>query len=382
MKTKLGLSALSALALATAAVLGGCSSDNTSSSTASSGASTSASAESGTRTVTDHAGEEVEIPAEINSVAFQQIPLLATYVAYFDGSAPNVVGASEYLVNMMDQTMLAEIAPEALDVDTSFDSDGTVNAETLLGIGPDVVFNNARNTETRTAMEAVGLPVVGFDTMGAPTDTYVKWLRLLEDVFNEPGKNDKKIAYGDTLINDAEERASQVPENERRSVVVVMQSNQGMLVVAGGLDGWFTDSWAETMNYINVTADSEEGTMPVNAEQLMEWDPDVILVTGVGMSSMTAAEILNNEVEGIDLSALSAVQNGQVYSTELGMWNWFTPGPDAPVVANWIGATLYPEQFEDVDLVKMTQDYYKQMYGYEVSEERAAKIVDPDADLR
>lgn len=43
---------------------------------------------------------------------------------------------------------------------------------------------------------------------------------------------------GDTLINDAEERVSQVSENERRSVVVVVQSNQGMLVVAGGLDGW------------------------------------------------------------------------------------------------------------------------------------------------
>ena len=43
---------------------------------------------------------------------------------------------------------------------------------------------------------------------------------------------------GDTPINDAEERVSQVPENERRSVVVVVQSNQGMLVVAGGLDGW------------------------------------------------------------------------------------------------------------------------------------------------
>ena len=41
---------------------------------------------------------------------------------------------------------------------------------------------------------------------------------------------------GDTLINDAEERVSQVSENERRSVVVVVQSNQGMLVVAGGLD--------------------------------------------------------------------------------------------------------------------------------------------------
>lgn len=378
---------LTALTLAGALALAGCSNGDdgaprTTPSPVAPETSASAPQEASPRTVTDHADIEVEVPAEITSVAFEQIPLVSTYVAYFDGEAPTIVATSKSLVNMMDQTMLAEIAPEALDVDTSFDNQGTINAETLLGLGPDVVFNNARNKPNREAMEAAGLTVVGFDTMGAPTDTYVRWLRLLEDVFDEPGKNDAKIAYGDTLINDAEARAARVPDDQKRSAVVVMQAKQGMLVVAGGLDGWFTERWAETMNFANVTTDSEEGAMPVNAEQLLAWDPDVILVTGRGMSSMTAAEILNNEVEGIDLSTLRAVQKGEVYTTELGMWNWFTPGPDAPVVANWIGSKLYPKEFEDVDLISMTQDYYRQMYGHEVSAERAATIVDPDAGLR
>ncbi|MCS5478102.1 ABC transporter substrate-binding protein [Corynebacterium sp. YIM 101645] len=367
---------VAALTLGGALLLAGCTDTGTTETT------TTATQAAETRTVTDHSGAEVTIPAEINGVAFEQIPLLSTYVAYFDGEAPNVVATSERLINMMDETILADIAPEALEVDTSFDKQGTINAETLLGIGPDLVFNNARNQDNRSAMEAVGLDVVGFDTLGTPTDTYVKWLRLLEDVYGEPGKMDDKIAYGEDLIDDAEARVAAVPEDEKRTALVVMQTNQGMLVVAGGQDGWFTDGWAESMNFINATADSEQGQMPVNAEQLLAWDPDVIFVTGKGQSSMTAAEILNNEIEGIDLSGLSAVQNGEVYSTELGMWNWFTPNPDAPVVANWLGSRLYPEQFEDVDLVQMTQDYYVQMYGHEVDEDRAAQIIDPDADLR
>ena len=71
------------------------------------------SAAAGSRTVTDHSGAQVEIPAQIDAVAFEQIPLVSTYVAYFDGKAPNIVATSKGLVNMMDQTMLAEIAPEA-----------------------------------------------------------------------------------------------------------------------------------------------------------------------------------------------------------------------------------------------------------------------------
>lgn len=339
-------------------------------------------AAAGPRTVTDHSGAKVEIPAVVDAVAFEQIPLMSTYVAYFDGKAPNLVATSKTHVNMMEETILAEIAPEALKADTSFDNQGTINAETLLGIGPDVVFNNARNQPNRQAVEAVGLPVVGFDTMGAPTDTYVKWLRLLEDVYNEPGKNDAKIAYGEKLIDDAKQRTAKVPEAQKRSVAVVMRSAKGMLVVAGGLDGWFTDEWAKTLNFTNVTESSTEGQLQVNAEQLLAWDPDVILVAGKGMSSMTAAEILGNKVEGLDLSQLKAVRDGEVYSTELGMWNWFTPNPDAPVVANWLGSKLYPEQFADVDLVELTQAYYRQMYGHEVTPERAAALIDPDAGLR
>lgn len=342
----------------------------------------SGAAERATRTITDHSGAQVEIPGKINAVAFEQIPLIATYIAYFDGKAPGIVAANKSQINMMDQTILADIAPEVLDVNTSFDEQGTINAETLLKAGPDVVFNNARNSETRSAMEAVGLPVAGFDTTGAPTETYARWFKLLEDVFNEPGKTDDKLTYGQSLIDDAQQRAAQVPENQRRRVLVVMQAGKGNLAVAGGLDGWFTEEWARTMNFINVTKNSEEGVMQVNLEQLLEWDPDVILVTGVGMSSMTAAEILGNQVEGIDLSSLRAVQNGDVYSTQLGMWNWFTPGPDAPVVANWMGKTLYPDKFSDIDLVPMTQDYYNEMYKYQVNADRAAKIVDPDAGIR
>lgn len=372
---------VAALTLGGALLLAGCSDAGTTSNGTTEPTTTAAQVAE-TRTVTDHSGAEVTIPAEINGVAFEQIPLLSTYVAYFDGEAPNVVATSERLINMMDETILADIAPEALEVDTSFDKQGTINAETLLDIGPDLVFNNARNQDNRSAMEAVGLDVVGFDTRGTPTDTYVKWLRLLEDVYGEPGKMDDKIAYGGELIDDAEARVAAVPEDEKRTALVVMQTNQGMLAVAGGQDGWFTDGWAESMNFINATADSEQGRISANAEQLLAWDPDVIFVTGKGQSSMTAAEILNNEIEGIDLSGLSAVQNGEVYSTELGMWNWFTPNPAAPVVANWLGSRLYPEQFEDVDLVQMTQDYYAQMYGHEVDEDRAAQIIDPDADLR
>ncbi len=158
-----------------------------------------------------------------------------------------------------------------------------------------------------------------------------------------------------------------------------MGAADGQLAVAGGKDGWFTNEWADSLNYTNVSRDTDTSHTPVTFEQVLTWDPQVLLVTGKGMSNMTANSVLTNSVQGVDFSTLSAVKSGRVYSTGLGMWNWFTPNPDAPIVTNWLGASLYPEQFSDVDLVAMTKDYYQKMYNFTLTDEQARRIVNPDA---
>ena len=48
--------------------------------------------ETGTHTVVDHGGNEVEVPNKVTRVVIDQIPILSTYMAYFEGSAPYIVG--------------------------------------------------------------------------------------------------------------------------------------------------------------------------------------------------------------------------------------------------------------------------------------------------
>ena len=67
---------------------------------------------SSTRTITDHAGNEVVLPATITRVAIDQIPIESTYLAYFDGKAPYLVGMSAARVKAMSQTIAAEMRPK------------------------------------------------------------------------------------------------------------------------------------------------------------------------------------------------------------------------------------------------------------------------------
>ena len=332
-----------------------------------------------TRTITDHAGNEVTLPEKVTRVAIDQIPIESTYLAYFDGKAPYLVGMSAARVKAMSQTIAAQMAPEMMQVDTSYYDKGELNAEALLNLNVDVVFYNAFNKEHGEMFRKAGIPAVGFTTLGNPSETYAEWIELLEDVFNEDGHMADKIALGKDLVADARARTAKVPADQKVSTMVLMGAADGQLAVAGGKDGWFTNEWADSLNYTNVTRDTDTSHTPVTFEQVLTWDPQVLLVTGKGMSNMTANTVLTNSVEGVDLSTLSSVKSGRVYSTGLGMWNWFTPNPDSPIVANWIGASLYPEQFSDVDLVSMTKDYYQKMYNFTLTDEQAQRIINPDS---
>jgi len=340
MKTR--LTTLTAILATATMALTACAGDS-GSATSQSEQTTQETTASSTRTITDHAGNEVTLPATITRVAIDQIPIESTYLAYFDGKK------------------------------------GELNAEALLNLNVDVVFYNAFNKEHGEMFRKAGIPAVGFTTMGNPSETYTQWMELLEDVFNQDGHMADKIALGKDLVADARARTAKVPEDQKVSTMVLMGAADGQLAVAGGKDGWFTNEWADSLNYTNVSRDTDTSHTPVTFEQVLTWDPQVLLVTGKGMSNMTANTVLTNSVEGVDLSTLSSVKSGRVYSTGLGMWNWFTPNPDAPIVANWIGASLYPEQFSDVDLVAMTKDYYQKMYNFTLTDEQARAIVNPDA---
>ncbi|WP_172607379.1 hypothetical protein [Corynebacterium renale] len=40
---------------------------------------------------------------------------------------------------------------------------------------------------------------------------------------------------------------------------------------------------------------------------------------------------------------------------------------------------FYPDRFQDIDLVKETQDFYKKFYDYDLSADEVQRIIDAEA---
>ena len=344
---------------------------------ASSEAASASADENGTHIVVDHGGNEVEVPNKVTRVVIDQIPILSTYMAYFQGSAPYIVGYCGSFKSVISDTVLKNIAPELMESSDTVYAQSDLNIEEIMKLNPDVILYNAGNSSHAEILKASGIPSVGFATVGAsteadPIERYEQWLKLLEDVFGEPGKTEAFVAAGDEIVDDVESRIAEIPESDRPSALILWKYSDGVPQVSG--QGTFGTYW---MKRLGVTDKALEATgfAQTSMEQIYSWDPDILFLDGPGLQPLRTEDVLTGNVDGADFSTLTAVQNGRVYNTTLGMWNWFTPNPDAPLVLAWLACNTYPEVFADYPLEETIKTYYHDWYGYDVADDELEEML-------
>ena len=189
--------------------------------------------ETGTHTVIDHGGNEVEVPNKVTRVVIDQIPILSTYMAYFEGSAPYIVGYCGSFKSVISDTVLKNIAPELMESSDTVYAQSDLNIEEIMKLNPDVILYNAGNSSHAEILKASGIPSIGFATVGAsteadPLERYEEWLKLLEDIFGEPGKTEAFVAAGDEIVADVEARIADIPESVRPSALILWKYSDGV----------------------------------------------------------------------------------------------------------------------------------------------------------
>ncbi len=100
----------------------------------------------------------------------------------------------------------------------------------------------------------------------------------------------------------------------------------------------------------------QNGQMMIDKEKLLEWDPDIIFVDEASYS------LVKEELKDPVYQSLSAVKNNRVYGVM--PYNWYANNYDTVLAdAYYIGKTLYPEQFADVDPAAKADEIYTTLDG-------------------
>ena len=97
----------------------------------------------------------------------------------------------------------------------------------------------------------------------------------------------------------------------------------------------------------------------IDKEKLLAWDPDYLFIDRGGFA--TVLEDYRKNPAFYD--ALSAVQNGQVYAQL--PYNYYNTNIDTALAdAYYLGKTLTPAAFADVDPVQKAGEIYKALLGH------------------
>ncbi len=353
-----------------------CAKKEATSQAASSGGRTAA-----TRTIVDHTGTEVVLPAEINRIVIAGLMPMPSVYCLYTGSSDRLVGIPASSKAAAENSLLIRAYPDLGSLPTDFEANGVVNVERLLELEPDVVFYGVSNTQTRQALDNAGIPAVGFSTTQAgynTVETYAGWIELLGQVFAGDSQIDVSraaeiVQYGRDVESLVKERVATIAQEDKPRVFVAYYYDD-----AGGLrtsgSNFFGQYWIETAGGINVASELS-GTPNINMEQVYQWNPDTILITN--FSPRLPQDFLTNSIAADDWSPVAAVQRGRVYKFPLGMYRWFPPSSDTPLSLMWIAKTLHPDLFADIDMDQMVRDYFQRFYSVELTEEDLHRIYHP-----
>ena len=119
----------------------------------------------------------------------------------------------------------------------------------------------------------------------------------------------------------------------------------------------------------------EGGRIQISAEQLLAWDPDVIIVNGEPKADITGASAAESILGNPDYASLKAVKNEAVYGTPNAPFSWIDRpnGPNRIVGIRWLSGLIYPE-YLNFNVDEEVKEFFQLFYHVDLTEEELDRI--------
>lgn len=317
------------------------------------------------RVVTDQIGRQVHIPDTVNRVVILQHQTLNIAVQL--DAVDKVVGVLDEWKKQLGANYV-RLAPQLpkLAMPGGLTK---VNIEELLKLNPDVVFvTNYAPADMVKQIEDAGLPVVAISLLEVPPEEAAKLnpsvkdepaaidagfatgVRLIAEVLDRKDKGEEMIAVTKKTRKLVADRLADIPEDKR---VAVYMANPDLSTYGRGK---YTGLMMERAGARNV-ANSIAGFKQVTMEDVLKWNPSVIFV------QERYPAVVDEIKQTASWQTIDAVKNGQVYLMPEYAKAWGYPMPEAMALGElWMAKELYPDRFQDIDMQKEADVYYKEFY--------------------
>jgi iron complex transport system substrate-binding protein len=313
-------------------------------------------------TVTDGAGRTVAVPVRTERVFPAGPPAAIQHYTLQPRSLlgwPRANRAAE--LPYLD----AEIGARA-EVGRLTGRGNTTNLETLLALKPDLILDigSVSRTFVDVADRVQAQTGIPYALLDGRFDALVQSYRLHGQLTGETQRADELARYCDEVIRTCRARVATVPM-EKRPRVYYARGPRGLDT---GLGGSINVETIEFMGAVNVAGEVRGGLATVSLEQVLVWNPEVIIT----IDQDFAANVRSDP----SWAAVSAVREGRVHLSPKLPFGWvdFPPAVNRMPGLWWLGKILYPTLFPE-DLTAITRDFYGRFYHRVPDEAQIAAVL-------
>ena len=330
-----------------------------SNSAASGSASAASSSSVATKTVVDAYGRSVEVPKDAKTAA--TVGSGARFVVYA-GAQDKLIAVTEMETTPAMNRPYA-IAYKDLFVDLPSTSNGNhlletnVNEEQLMDLNPDVIISSRSAEECDALQKDTGIPVIGITYQNQLfTDNVYNSITCVGEALGTEDHANEVVAKLKEWDADLKARTADIADADKPSVYVGAVNYKGAKS--------FTGTYANYAPLVELNAENvadetgQKAAVDVDLEQIGNWDPDYMFLNAGNMDLMKT-DYANNQAF---FDGLKAFQQGNLYTQPF--FNFNGTNIDTGICDTYfIGATIYPDKFADVDLKAKYSEIYTTLLG-------------------
>lgn len=322
-----------------------------------------------TREITDMAGRKVTVPAaeDIESV-FSTGPVAAIFMYMV---APDKLLGWNYELNDVEKSIILEKYHDL----PNFGMGDAINYEAVIAANPTIALNcgkinDAMVSDCDTLSKSLGIPVIAVDN---ELNNSAEAFRFMGELLGVEDHAEELAEYSEKIFTDIASLAD-IPEDEKVSVYFGNGEDSLETAPRGS-------QHAQILDAVNVTnvADLELGDgsrVQISAEQLLAWNPDVIVVNGEPKADKSGNSAAEDILSNPDYASLKAVQDNKVYGTPNAPFSWVDrpAGPNRLIGMRWLSAVVYPEYIK-CDVNEEIREFFNLFYHVDLSDEQLENVL-------
>jgi iron complex transport system substrate-binding protein len=230
----------------------------------------------------------------------------------------------------------------------------TANVELVIASRPDLIVDYGAVNDTYASLadrvqQQTGIPYLLLD---GTFDNVANAIRTVGALTGEDAGADALARYARDTVDDVTRRVASVPTGKRPRLYY----GRGPRGLDTGLAGSINMEVIDRLGATNVAASmGRGGLVQVSLEQVLAWDPEVIVTTDPTFFASVRRDPL--------WAPVAAVKARRIHLAPAEPFGWidFPPSINRLVGMRWLGRILYPDVFPE-DLRPAVREYYTRFY--------------------